>query len=632
MKKTAAILLALLLTASLACAETYTATEQGFGGEVKVTLTVEDGKIVAAEAIGDQESSPVMGTDLSPLAAQIVEAQGAEIDGVAGATITGNAVKAAAAAIMNEVNGVAEEAKEFADGEYKTTVPGFYGPFEMTIVIENGAIASVACGENAETPTLGGKAIAIMTADMAARNTAMVDVVAGATLTSAALRNAALSCLKEAGAPEALLTAPAPAERTAEEISTQILVIGSGAAGYAAAITAAEAGAEVTMIEKQGLIGGSTITSAGIVYAALDEADVPKMVQYYMGRAEGNADEEQLTYFAENSMATKEWLTAHGVEWMFSAPAGTAPEPRANFSMFVTGASLINPLAAKAEELGIRLMLNTRATELITDESGAVVGAKAEGKDTDYTFRAGAVVLATGGFDASEEMKAKFTPVAVGDFPLSSKGNVGDGLNMAMAIGAATEFKNGSIGFILVDGSQPNSGLSGVGMATQVFVAEDGSFLDTFVDYPLYYAMMKRNNLTWCWGIFDATNAETVAPALAAGFGCEGETLEALAAAAGMDAAKLAEAVKGTTIGEGPYYAVTIKPSTIGSMGGLKTNTRGEILSESGAPIAGLFGAGEVANPGFYYHEYPASGSSISLAFTFGRAAGASAAAYAAGK
>ena len=95
-----------------------------------------------------------------------------------------------------------------------------------------------------------------------------------------------------------------------------------------------------------------------------------------------------------------------------------------------------------------------------------------------------------------------------------------------------------------------------------------------------------------------------------------------------MDAARLADAIEqDADLKEAPYYAVMVKPSTIGSMGGLVINADAEVLKADGTAIPGLYATGEVANGGFYYREYPASGSSLSLGMTFGLEAGRNAAA-----
>ncbi len=520
------------------------------------------------------------------------------------------------------------------DGEYTVTSPGFYGDLNVTVVIEGGAISDIVVKDCPETPELGGKAIDIMTMEMIDNNTSGVDSVTGATVTSAYFRMAVNAALKEANAPEAMTAKVETPERTSETLDCDVLVMGSGTAGLSAAIAAAEAGANVMVIEKQDIPGGSAVTSAGIVYAPVDESDRDAMVQYYMDRAEGDANEELLKFYADNALDTIAWLEGLGVKWMMTVPAGTAPEPRARFSMTaegvgMTGAALVNPMLAKLDELGVPLLCGVKGTELLVDANGAIIGAKAESKAADYEITAKSVILATGGFDASKEMKAKYSPVAENDFPLSSKGNVGDGINMGMAIGAATEFKGGVIGFDFVDGSLPASGMNAVAMYCSSYVQPDGTFVSKVIDYPITYTAIKTLGVDHFYGLYDAAGAETAEAAVAVGFGWKGDTVEALAEATGMDAAKLADAIEqDPDLKEAPYYAVMVKPTTIGSMGGLVIDADAQVLKADGAAIPGLYATGEVANGGFYKVEYPASGSSLSLGMTFGLEAGRNAAAY----
>lgn len=529
--------------------------------------------------------------------------------------------------------GAAEEA--VADGVYTTTCHGFYGDFELSMTIEQGAIAAFDYSGNVETPELGGAALAMMSEAMIAANTSGVDFISGATVTSAVFRSAVNTMLREIGAPDAMMAAPAKAEPAAETLKTDVLVIGAGAAGLAAASGAAESGAKVILLEKQDIIGGSFVTSAGIVYAAMDESDVDTMVAYYMERANGNASEELLRFYAENSMDTIAWLESLGVQWFMTVPAGTAAEPRAHFAMdengrWMTGAVMSSKILAHLEELGVEVLTGTPATELLTDETGAVIGATAVCDNVTYTINAGAVILATGGYDASTEMKALYAPTAVSDFPLSSKGNTGDGINMGIAVGAATEFKGGMIGFDFVDGSLPESGYNAVAMYCNSYVQPDGTFVSDVIDYPITYQAIKDLGVDHFYGLYDAAGEQTVAAAMARGFAWKGETVEELAAATGMDAAKLADAIEqGTGLENAPYFAVMVKPCTIGSMGGLVIDTDAQVLSTDGTPIAGLYASGEVANGAFYDKEYPASGSSNSISMTYGLEAGRNAAAYA---
>ena len=219
--------------------------------------------------------------------------------------------------------------------------------------------------------------------------------------------------------------------------------------------------------------------------------------------------------------------------------------------------------------------------------------------------------------------------MAENDFPLSSKGNVGDGINMGMAIGAATEFKGGVIGFDFVDGSLPASGMNAVAMYCSSYVQPDGTFVSKVIDYPITYTAIKELGVPNFYGLYDAKGADAAEQAVAVGFGWKGDTVEALAEATGMDAAKLADAIEqDPDLTEAPYYAVMVKPTTIGSMGGLVIDTDAQVLKEDGSPIPGLYATGEVANGGFYNVEYPASGSSLSLGMTFGLEAGRNAAEY----
>ena len=520
------------------------------------------------------------------------------------------------------------------DGEYTVTSPGFYGELNVTVVIEGGAISDIVVKDCPETPELGGKAIEMMTMEMIDNNTSGVDSVSGATVTSAYFRRAVNAALKEAGAPESMTAKVEAPEKTTETLECDVLVMGSGTAGLSAAIAAAEAGANVLVIEKQDIPGGSAVTSAGIVYAPVDESDKDAMVKYYMDRAEGNANEELLKFYADNALDTIAWLESLGVQWLMTVPAGTAPEPRARFSMTaegvgMTGAALVNPMLAKLDALGVPVLCGMTGTELLVDAEGAITGAKVDSDIADYRINAKSVILATGGFDASKEMKAKYSPVAENDFPLSSKGNVGDGINMGVAIGAATEFKGGVIGFDFVDGSLPASGMNAVAMYCSSYVQPDGTFVSKVIDYPITYTAIKTLGVDHFYGLYDAAGAETAEAAVAVGFGWKGDTVEALAEATGMDAAKLADAIEqDPDLKQAPYYAVMVKPTTIGSMGGLVIDTDARVLKEDGAPIPGLYATGEVANGGFYNVEYPASGSSLSLGMTFGLEAGRNAAEY----
>ena len=121
----------------------------------------------------------------------------------------------------------------------------------------------------------------------------------------------------------------------------------------------------------------------------------------------------------------------------------------------------------------MEILLNTRATELLTKD-GAVCGVKAQsGKDT-LNITAGAVVLASGGFDADYETTKKYSPDLVSKTSYASPGNTGDGIVMAQAVGADTVFKGGVIGFRAVPGVTYRDPINSLRTANCLSVTEQG--------------------------------------------------------------------------------------------------------------------------------------------------------------
>lgn len=615
---------------------TYEGSAQGYGGTVTVSVTVDANAITDVKITGNDETPAVGGAALPTLEEQVKE-KGAEIDGVSGASVTTKAVKEAAAAAIAKAKGEEQElpsAEAMKAGTYNTTCKGYYGDFDLAVTVSDTAITNITYGENTETIGVGKLAIDMMIERMLAANTSGVDTVTGATMTSMAVRNAVADCLKQAGAP-AELTASAPQpEQVTQTLTADVVVVGGGGSGMAAAIAAKEAGASVILLEKQDILGGTTLVSAGIVYGALSDEDVPTMVDYYMERAEGNADREMLTYYAQHSRETLDWLQSLGTQIMFEAPAGTAPEARARFTMLPDGTNFIgytltHPMEEKCKELGVEIHTGVKATELIQDESGAIVGVKGETRyGGEYTVNAKAVILCAGGYDASSEMKAEYSPLYTNDFPLSNKGNVGDGIRMGMAVGADTVFKGGIIGFTCLNATLPQSGYNALAFASVAFAAADGTYLAPNIDYPISHTLVKTQSDNFMYGLLDAAGAESGEAAMALGYGFKGDTIADLAAAAGADTDKLTDAFAQAGLSEGPFYLIKVSPTSIGSMGGLKVNTNSEVLKD-GQPIPGLYAAGETANGDFYNTEYPASGSSNCISITFGLQAGRQAAGYA---
>ena len=288
MKKIVALALVLMLALSivaLAEQETVTAEAQGFGGPVSVTLTVEDGKIVDAVVTGDSETPGIGAAALEPLAEQLKASGSAEIDGVAGATFTSTAAKEAAAAAMAKLGGAEEPAEEaplaFTAGEYTATADGYNGPVTVKVTYTEDAIADISIEASAETAHVGTLAYDIMIPQMLDANGCGVDFVSGATFTSRALRAAVEDTAEQAGCTNFDAFKAAKIEEEADapiEQTYDVVVVGAGGAGMAAAAQAVQDGNSVLIIEKNAEIGGNTLVSGGqyqsvMPYLVWDPAD-----------------------------------------------------------------------------------------------------------------------------------------------------------------------------------------------------------------------------------------------------------------------------------------------------------------------------------------------------------------------
>ena len=281
---------------------TYEASAQGFGGDVKVTVTVDENAITAVDIAGGSETPEVGGAALEPLSQQIMDAQSAEIDGVAGATITSGAVKEAAAKALELAAGTpaaapAEEpaAMSFTAGDYEVTADGYNGPVTFKVTFSDTALTAVEVLSSMETAHVGTPAFTYMIADMIEANGSGVDGVSGATFSGRALRmavneaaeKAACSDLDAFKSAKVAHEAQAPIEKTVD-----VVVVGGGGAGMAAAAQAVQNGDTVLVLEKNAEVGGNTLVSGGqfqsvMPYLVWDPAD-PDATEGVYGR-DGNS-------------------------------------------------------------------------------------------------------------------------------------------------------------------------------------------------------------------------------------------------------------------------------------------------------------------------------------------------------
>ncbi len=251
---------------------TYTGEASGFGGLVSVTITTDDSSITEVETVGDSETETIGGAALDELAQQILDAQSAEIDGVSGATYTSDGIREAAqAAIDAAVSGtdtsVADDGElTFTAGTYTGTGEGYKGEVKLDVTFSDTAITDIQVNTSSETAHVGDVAYDIMFEDAIAANGSGVDSVSGATFTSRAVREALNDAAEQAGVSNASTfqknTVVHEAQEDIEE-TYDVVIVGAGGAGMAAAAQAAQNGDTVLVIEENAEIGGNTLVSGG---------------------------------------------------------------------------------------------------------------------------------------------------------------------------------------------------------------------------------------------------------------------------------------------------------------------------------------------------------------------------------
>ena len=551
---------------------------------------------------------------------------------------------------------------------------------EVKIAVEvtfaDDAITEINVVSHEETPGISDPAFATIPDAVIAAQSLAVDTVSGATNTSkgllAAIEDAAVKAGADVDALKAVAVETVEVEKTETEETTDILVIGAGVAGMSAALAARESGLEVTVIDKMAAVGGTTNLAGGILVSVnsdlfkdnrLESDSLEAVMAYWKahmaqsGVESGYPDWDRLEGVLAESGANVDWLVSNGIEFDSTPYAASATYPMALANG--GGEGLASMLCKSMTHKGVTLLTECKGTELITDETGAVVGAKAETANSIITFKAKSVILATGGISQNEELVAKYSPKLhrAGLIPTSAVSHTGDGFLMALAVGAgtfdsfATPLYSTTVDPAFIALNADASGLTiygqlGVNANGVRFANEAASAGWDVLDYTAS-DMIQDGNAPF-WYVFDSSNADDAAileTGVAADVVAKGETIEELAldmhvytapfvatveaynaaAAAGEDAEFGKPAMFLTPIAQGPFYAVKVYPTTFGSAGGVTTTEQGRVTRQDGTVIPGLYAAGEMSNR-YYYNENYILAASLSLYSTMGHRAGAAAA------
>ena len=513
--------------------------------------------------------------------------------------------------------------------------------------------------------------------DLIVKNqTLNVDMVTGATVSSMAFLAAVSDAVDASGMKSSEWKKREKAVPQAPEGLTtdvDVVVVGAGGAGYAAALTAAEAGKNVVLLEKLGIVGGDTILSGGAMAVPNNwfqkrdgiEDSVEKMAEDMIVGGDHVGDPDLVNVICEGAYGAMEWLIFNGgVAWQpYERFFGGHSVIRSLIPEGNEGSGIICKLDKRAEGLkNLKVCRNTKADELVQDASGAVVGLKATNTATGetYDFKAKAVILAAGGFGSNVEMRMRYNP-EMDEKILStdSVGATGDCHVMAEKIGANLIDMQYIQTYPTCD-TQTGALLYVGNMRLEnraICINKEGDrFVEEMERRDVISNAIKEQTDGIGYMIFnqdglDHTDIATVNAAEMDGlFGrgqlAKGETIAEVCEPFGIDAAELQKTVEKwngyckdgadpdfnyraalNPIEGGPYYILAYKPSVHYTMGGLHINTDAQVLDSDGAPIPGLFAAGEQA--GHKMGTNRLGSCSITDVFVFGRVAGANAAALA---
>ena len=601
--------------AAAPAAASYTGTAQGMGGEVNVTLTIENGVITDCVATGDKETDGIGSVVIAQFPAQVVEGNTINLDAVSGATITSNAFIEAAKAALT--------AAGLNPDDYMTKVAAAAAgdvTKEADVVIVGAGGAGMTA---AMTASDAGKSVIILESQA---------MVGGNSVRSTGGMNAAKTVYQdenefgEGAGVEKMLKSAADNYADNEFITSLAATVAQQWADYQA--NPVGYFDSVELMELDTMVGGKGINN-------------PELVKTLV---EGTAP--AIDWLDENGMSL------HNVAAFGGASVKRIHRPVNEEGKVVSVGAYLVPLMEKAcQDRGVEFILNTTADTILTDESGKAVGVSGTDKDGNtVTVNAKSVVLATGGFGANLDMVASYKPELKGFMTTNAPGIQGQGIAMATAIGAATVDMDQIQIHPTVEANTAaliTEGLRGDGA---ILVNANGErFTDEVSTRDKVSAAEIAQPGSFSWLIVDQAMADAsnvIQGYITKGYTKQGATYEELAKEIEVDPATFAATMEkwngcveaktdadfGRTsfanpLNTAPYYAIKVSAGVHHTMGGVVINSSTEVLKEDGSVIPGLFAAGEVT--GGVHGANRLGGTAVADFVVFGRIAGASAAAFA---
>ena len=549
---------------------------------------------------------------------------------------------------------------------------GKHGDITVAVTFDAGKIQDIKIVKNAENPILAKKVFTDLKDQVVALSSTDVDLISGATFSAKGFIDAVNDAAKKAGVTLAKADKKALKKAARELPKTSnydVVVIGAGGAGFSAAITAKNAGANVVLLEKMPAVGGNSLISGAEMNVAKNwvqpklgiNDDSPELhAQDTFKGGDGKGDMKVINVMTHEALDAAKWCRDYlGVRFeddnLFFF--GGHSRKRALIPVGHTGTEFIAKFQAKADELGIPVITNMKAEELIKNKDGRVVGVKATMDGSEYTFNAkGGVVLATGGFGANPEMVKKYNPKIDERFKTTdAPGTTGEALYMAERAGAQLV----NMGYIQTYPiCDPISGaielIADARFDGAIMLNQEGKrFVEELQRRDVLSEAILNQTGRYCWVLWNdkigsisntvKAHANEYEAFTKQGVMTTCDDLKCIADFTKIPFDQLQKTVKRVSdmagkgndkdfnhrsglvdMQQGKYYVIKAVPSTHHTMGGVRINEKAEALTAEGKVIPGLWAAGEVT--GVTHGTNRLGGNAYTDIIVFGRIAGEAAA------